>query len=674
MQRAVAAPELITAPARFRAGLASWSDPSLHRRPGHLVSAAAPSGTGYGLAAPAAVRYWPAAGAPPLQRMTDAGLGTADVRVDDDVAVSLPVAVAPVPGRGLASAAGAPLPPPVRRPAVAQRWAGPTMLPPPDEPGALGRELEGPVALARSSPGSDPGNDGPDAAPTLGEPAGTGSRDPRLVSPGFGSAPTAGAAAAPDPLPATGRRRRLGLGAPLQRHTDPAPTRPQTPEATRPQEPVRQPTSAGSVHLQDRPTTAAEPSTLPAGGGERVDPRPEIGAPVQRSALSGGTTPTPGPVAPPSMRPAPLPGGSNLLPADPDAAGLPADAARLLGDTAPLLGGGDPRQVGPGDTYLVAGRQAARSAPHGETTVQHSEAGGLPAVGRTPPAGPYPASAAPVQRSVPLPRNPAPRPAVTAPALGDMAVRLPIHPGDPRPVMDRVPSGAVPAGGSTPLQSTPVLRSSRAASPAARGAPTPMYPALVQRVAASSPGPGGLEGQSALPELPVPAGEPALVLAPLLGGVDPRATGAAAGEAGTASSPVGRSVARLVDERPAPPTLGLAAPAPATAPSRTVLPSMPARTETPAAGPLVEAATQREPADAARPAAEAAVTPDTAAAVSAAEPSRTRSTPATAPPASNAPTDIDALVGRLYDPLVRRLKAELRLDRERVGRALDLRH
>ena len=36
-------------------------------------------------------------------------------------------------------------------------------------------------------------------------------------------------------------------------------------------------------------------------------------------------------------------------------------------------------------------------------------------------------------------------------------------------------------------------------------------------------------------------------------------------------------------------------------------------------------------------------------------------------------TDVDALVGKLYDPLVRRLKAELRLDRERAGHVLDLR-
>jgi hypothetical protein len=34
---------------------------------------------------------------------------------------------------------------------------------------------------------------------------------------------------------------------------------------------------------------------------------------------------------------------------------------------------------------------------------------------------------------------------------------------------------------------------------------------------------------------------------------------------------------------------------------------------------------------------------------------------------------VAALVGRIYDPLVRRLKAELRLERERAGHVLDLR-
>jgi hypothetical protein len=44
------------------------------------------------------------------------------------------------------------------------------------------------------------------------------------------------------------------------------------------------------------------------------------------------------------------------------------------------------------------------------------------------------------------------------------------------------------------------------------------------------------------------------------------------------------------------------------------------------------------------------------------------------PAGSNSPTEIDHLVRRLYDPLVRRLKAELQLDRERAGHSLDLWH
>jgi len=38
------------------------------------------------------------------------------------------------------------------------------------------------------------------------------------------------------------------------------------------------------------------------------------------------------------------------------------------------------------------------------------------------------------------------------------------------------------------------------------------------------------------------------------------------------------------------------------------------------------------------------------------------------------PTEVDTLVRRLYDPIVRRLKTELQLDRERAGHSLDLRH
>lgn len=49
-------------------------------------------------------------------------------------------------------------------------------------------------------------------------------------------------------------------------------------------------------------------------------------------------------------------------------------------------------------------------------------------------------------------------------------------------------------------------------------------------------------------------------------------------------------------------------------------------------------------------------------------------TPSTPPAGSSSPTEVDTLVRRLYDPIVRRLKAELQLDRERAGHSLDLRH
>jgi hypothetical protein len=44
------------------------------------------------------------------------------------------------------------------------------------------------------------------------------------------------------------------------------------------------------------------------------------------------------------------------------------------------------------------------------------------------------------------------------------------------------------------------------------------------------------------------------------------------------------------------------------------------------------------------------------------------------PTGSSSPTEVDNLVRRLYEPIVRRLKAELQLDRERAGRSLDLWH
>jgi hypothetical protein len=64
----------------------------------------------------------------------------------------------------------------------------------------------------------------------------------------------------------------------------------------------------------------------------------------------------------------------------------------------------------------------------------------------------------------------------------------------------------------------------------------------------------------------------------------------------------------------------------------------------------------------------------TAPATATGPPSATGAAMPAQPAGSTSPTEIDTLVRRLYDPIVRRLKAELQLDRERAGRSLDLWH
>jgi hypothetical protein len=98
--------------------------------------------------------------------------------------------------------------------------------------------------------------------------------------------------------------------------------------------------------------------------------------------------------------------------------------------------------------------------------------------------------------------------------------------------------------------------------------------------------------------------------------------------------------------------------------------SEPAHTGTP--GPV--GAPEQAPPPEARPAEDTAGLPPAGASVQALATPPAPGAPGPGVPASTSPTDIDALVQRLFDPLVRLLKAELRLDRERVGHALDLRY
>jgi hypothetical protein len=108
-------------------------------------------------------------------------------------------------------------------------------------------------------------------------------------------------------------------------------------------------------------------------------------------------------------------------------------------------------------------------------------------------------------------------------------------------------------------------------------------------------------------------------------------------------------------------------------------PSVPASVQRLLAAQAAQAAEEPAPQAEVQRAAEAA--PEAAQAASPPEPVAVQAaTAVTAAPATGAPaqgsgglTDVDALVGKLYDPLVQRLKAELRLDRERAGHVLDLR-
>ncbi len=85
---------------------------------------------------------------------------------------------------------------------------------------------------------------------------------------------------------------------------------------------------------------------------------------------------------------------------------------------------------------------------------------------------------------------------------------------------------------------------------------------------------------------------------------------------------------------------------------------------------LVVQRVESEPAAATEPAA----TTEPATTTGAAMATGPGGTPPAQPTGPTSPTEVDALVRRLYDPIVRRLKAELQLDRERAGRTLDLWH
>jgi hypothetical protein len=219
--------------------------------------------------------------------------------------------------------------------------------------------------------------------------------------------------------------------------------------------------------------------------------------------------------------------------------------------------------------------------------------------------------------------------------------------GTPAVVQRATAPGSSPRGlpgGTSPLQRAAVSRSWSPAEPAEPGAAS-VFTGLVgtTTLVADAPAPA----TESVPTQRPPTGPAATPLqrTPVPAGAVVRTTFAAPGARVGPSTPppsVPASVQRL-----------LAAQAAQAAPQAEVQR-------------VAEAAPETTPAPTASPAEPVAV--QTAAAVTAAP------NPGAPAQGSGGLTDVDVLVGKLYDPLVRRLKAELRLDRERAGHGLDLRH
>ncbi|WP_369185246.1 hypothetical protein [Streptomyces sp. Y1] len=438
------APSLVTDPTGFRGGLVSWQDPSFLGPLGHLVHAAAPGGTGYGLAEPVGVGPRAAAASAAVQRVPD---GTADVVPDraPDVVAPL-VGARPVPeGAPEAVVPAAPLAAmtvvartielPVRtlpatplRPVV-QRAGGP--LPGEPDPVAAEPPAEAPAPVEPPAPDVDaPSTSEAPAPPSTGERPLLGDRPMTSSSsapPQRVEAPEGPAVAEPPPRP------RLGLGAPLssppavQRSTGPMPSPPQVPRrAARVGAPIDAvpPTVQRAEQADPVGSPAGSPPAAdgsgPVPGGSRAG---EVVAPVQRSvspsseaavapllgdtplvpqALRSGDAPVEGAGAP-GTTPLPAPresrAGESVAPVQRSVSPSSEEAA---GPLAPLLG----------DAPLVPQALRTGDAPAEE------EAGAPGTTPLPPPSGSRAGEVvAPVQRSVSPSSEEAAGP--LAPLLGD---------------------------------------------------------------------------------------------------------------------------------------------------------------------------------------------------------------------------------------------------------------
>ncbi len=705
IQRVVARHPLLNPVQRFTGSLASWRDPSYLAPLGHLVGPAEPAGVAD------VARPVPAdpAGDPPVA--TPPGTRRRGPRASVWSTVVQRGTDAP-PARSV---------PPEPTVSAAAGWHGVESNG--GGPGPVRIEPPGPDSPGPDSPGPD--SPGP-ALPVVGsrpvqrqvadEPVPAGGDLPEL--PGDAPFPARDGVPAARPGPASNPPAGLavpaGARAPDFGHTSagsPLPVAVQRFPAASPTVPVRAVTPSGA--FTTAPPVPLPPLVVPAVAGPvPVAPEPQPLAVEHddwRSTL-GADPPPAEPLGSPLAQPAPVDRATPADHAPADQAGpanaSPADRAGAAGPvqrSGPVPGAEHQavqRSVSPPPSSPAA-RDAAAGRPVERPVVQRT-VGQRPAVQH--PAVQHPAVQRPaVQR--PVVQHPAVQRTVGQPAVGDppQARRLGLGPPiDPvtlaSSVLPDLPAeSAEPpvTGESEPTAGTPPAATSTTAPRMATmptiatptiAAPTAAMPTAAMPTAAPVL---ALQRQGAgRPAGPVPPHEPAAATVPL-----------------AAAPPVPPLVvARLVGERPIAAPLATngteeaTAPVPAAAtangvPNRTdterlspfvqrqALPAVPAAAPltmlaSPAPGPAVRDASaavpspvpvvQRvesaaEPDASTRPAAAAAEPAGAAGPVPAARP---------APPGG----EPEELLARLYDPLLRRLKADLRLDRERRGVLTDQMH
>ncbi|MGH3823472.1 MAG: hypothetical protein ACRDRA_11685 [Pseudonocardiaceae bacterium] len=627
LQRAISAPSLITAPEEFTGSLASWRNPSRNSTLGHYVTPDAPAGVTDGLAAvspppelptPARPWWWPRPPAvqrhiPPASAAAESTSGAVPGSPESHVES----------GERSAAGSGAPTPPgsasravaiPVR-PLLAEGLvsaAGAALPLPRFAVPALQRALDRPAPVPDPSIASIdlPIVDSPPQTPL-----------PPVVTPPTEPTPEASPASTVIPTssgqPDLPVARRLGLGTPLQRVPDAG----GTPRGDEPQE---------SQHQVEVSTRSTDVAPLVSGSPPLVTPTPEPptpssapGPPVQRTVDAAVARPQSSPVKVTAARP--LPAGSAPAQGEPSAPPRPVDADAGT-DAAPM-------DLAPLVSESVPMASVAASPTASESVVILPGAivpgvilpgvivpGATSAVGEvgTDPEGPNPSS---------------------GPSAGTSEPSLPVQRATGTSVPQEPPAGsdlnhvwasqAGPDNSATP--SVAGLVGDRPIEPVVSDYPTPVDSAAVPVHAPAVP----------VHAAPVPAAPAAAQTR--WPAVQRHAVGV---------SVPGVATARIV--RGSPP--GIDEPA-------SPIPPAPFTATAPVAAPELTTKLVVQRAD------------DASAPPEAPAPTTTTSTGAPAPSTGSiSPTDVDTLVRRLYDPIVRRLKTELQLDRERAGHSLDLRH